>query len=77
MRRTTLNAEEIILLGIFDTSTKENAIRDILAMIPTMQIETMKDQMMGLAMKLDRMKDSEFAEIDFDVYKEELADESL
>lgn len=75
MRRTTLNAEEIILLGIFDTSTKENAIRDILAMIPTMQIETMKDQMMGLAMKLDRMKDSEFAEIDFDVYKEELADE--
>lgn len=77
MRRTTLNAEEIILLGIFDTSSKENAIRDILAMIPTMQIETMKDQMMGLAMKLDRMKDSEFAEIDFDVYKEELADESL
>ena len=77
MKRTTLNAEEIILLGIFDTSTKENAIRDILAMIPTMQIETMKDQMMGLAMKLDRMKDSEFAEIDFDVYKEELADESL
>lgn len=75
MRRTTLNAEEIILLGIFDTSTKENAIRDILAMIPTMQIETMKDQMMGLAMKLDRMKDSEFVEIDFDVYKEELADE--
>lgn len=75
MRRTTLNAEEIILLGIFDTSTKENAIRDILAMIPTIQIETMKDQMMGLAMKLDRMKDSEFAEIDFDVYKEELADE--
>ncbi len=77
MKRTILNAEEIILLGIFDTSTKENAIRDILAMIPTMQIETMKDQMMGLAMKLDRMKDSEFAEIDFDVYKEELADESL
>ena len=77
MKRTTLNAEEIILLGIFDTSTKENAIREILAMIPTMQIETMKDQMMGLAMKLDRMKDSEFAEIDFDVYKEELADESL
>lgn len=75
MKRTILNAEEIILLGIFDTSTKENAIRDILAMIPTMQIETMKDQMMGLAMKLDRMKDSEFAEIDFDVYKEELADE--
>jgi hypothetical protein len=75
MRRTTLNTEEIILLGIFDTSSKENAIRDILAMIPTMQIETMKDQMMGLAMKLDRMKDSEFAEIDFDVYKEELADE--
>ena len=75
MRRTILNAEEIILLGIFDTSSKENAIRDILAMIPTMQIETMKDQMMGLAMKLDRMKDSEFAEIDFDVYKEELADE--
>ncbi len=75
MRRTTLNAEEIILLGIFDTSTKENAIRDILAMIPTMQIETMKDQMMGLAMKLDRMEDSEFVEIDFDVYKEELANE--
>lgn len=75
MRRTILNAEEIILLGIFDTSSKENAIRDILAMIPTMQIETMKDQMMGLAMRLDRMKDSEFAEIDFDVYKEELADE--
>ena len=75
MRRIILNTEEIILLGIFDTSSKENAIRDILAMIPTMQIETMKDQMMGLAMKLDRMKDSEFAEIDFDVYKEELANE--
>ena len=75
MRRTTLNAEEIILLGIFDTSTKENAIRDILAMIPTMQIDTMRDQMMSLAMKLDRMKDSEFKAIDFDMYKEELADE--
>ena len=75
MRRTTLNAEEIILLGIFDTSTKENAIRDILAMIPTMQIDTMRDQMMSLAMKLDRMKDSEFEKIDFDMYKEELADE--
>lgn len=75
MRRTMLNAEEIILLGIFDTSSKENAIRDILAMIPTMQIETIRDQLMGLAIKLDRMKDSEFAEIDFDMYKEELADE--
>ncbi len=75
MRRTILNAEEIILLGIFDTSSKENAIRDILAMIPTMQIETIRDQLMGLAIKLDRMKDSEFAEIDFDMYKEELADE--
>ena len=75
MRMTTLNTEEIILLGIFDTSTKENAIRDILAMIPTMQIDTMRDQMMSLAMKLDRMKDSEFEAIDFDMYKEELADE--
>ena len=75
MRMTTLNTEEIILLGIFDTSTKENAIRDILAMIPTMQIDTMRDQMMSLAMKLDRMKDSEFETIDFDMYKEELADE--
>ena len=75
MRMTTLNTEEIILLGIFDTSTKENAIRDILAMIPTMQIDTMRDQMMRLAMKLDRMKDSEFEKIDFDMYKEELADE--
>ena len=75
MRMTTLNTEEIILLGIFDTSTKENAIRDILAMIPTMKIDTMRDQMMSLAMKLDRMKDSEFEAIDFDMYKEELADE--
>ena len=75
MRTTTLNTEEIILLGIFDTSTKENAIRDILAMIPTMQIDSMKDQMMNLAMKLDRMKDSEFEKIDLDMYKEELADE--
>ena len=75
MRRIILNTEEIILLGIFDTSSKENAIRDILAMIPTMQIETIRDQLMGLAIKLDRMKDSEFAEIDFDMYKEELADE--
>ena len=75
MRRTALNVEEIILLGIFDTSTKENAIRDILAMIPTMKIDTMRDQMMSLAMKLDRMKDSEFEAIDFDMYKEELADE--
>ena len=75
MRRTTLNTEEIILLGIFDTSTKENAIRDILAMIPTMRIDIMRDQMMSLAMKLDRMKNSEFEAIDFDMYKEELADE--
>ena len=75
MRMTILNTEDIILLGIFDTSTKENAIRDILAMIPTMQIDTMRDQMMSLAMKLDRMKDSEFEAIDFDMYKEELADE--
>ncbi len=75
MRRTILNAEEIILLGIFDTSSKENAIRDILAMIPTVKIESMRDSLMQLAMKLDRMEDSEFAEIDFDVYKEELADE--
>ena len=75
MRMTILNTEDIILLGIFDTSTKENAIRDILAMIPTMQIDSMRDQMMSLAMKLDRMKDSEFEAIDFDMYKEELADE--
>ncbi len=75
MRRTILNAEEIILLGIFDTSSKENAIRDILAMIPTVKIESMRDSLMQLAMKLDRMEDSDFTEIDFDVYKEELADE--
>lgn len=75
MRTTILNTEEIILLGIFDTSTKEKAIRDILAMIPTMRIDTMRDQMMCLAMKLDRMKDSEFESIDFDMYREELADE--
>ncbi len=64
IRSGTLNAEEIILLGVFDTSSKENAIRDILDMIPTVKIESMRDQLMGIAMKLDRMKDSEFAEID-------------
>lgn len=74
MRRTTLNAEEIILLGVFDTSSRENTIRDILDMIPTVKIESMRDNLMQLAMKLDRMEDSEFAEIDFNVYKEELAD---
>lgn len=75
MRRTILNAEEIILLGVFDTSSRENAIRDILDMIPTVKIESMRDSLMQLAMKLDRMEDSDFTEIDFDVYKEELADE--
>lgn len=66
-----LNVEEMNLLFLFDTSTREAAIRDILSRLSSVGDEELKEICAQTAEKLKGMTDEEFAALDFDVYKED------
>ena len=56
-----LNAEQRSLLKLFDLTSRETAIADILAKLPFIKYPEMTSQVQSMLKKLMRMSDFEFA----------------
>ena len=66
-----LNVEEMNLLYMFDTSSRNEAVQDILDRFPFLENEELKEICQQTVQKLEVMTDEEFAAIDFTIYDEE------
>ena len=66
-----LNVEEMNLLFLFDTSSREAAIQDILSRLPFVADAELEDICEQTVLKLEQMTDEEFSALDFSVYKED------
>ena len=66
-----LNVEEMNLLFLFDTSSREAAIQDILSRLPCVEDAELADICEQTVLKLEQMTDEEFSALDFSVYKED------
>ena len=66
-----LNVEEMNLLFLFDTSSREAAIQDILSRLSFVDDEELEEICKQTALKLEQMTDEEFSALDFSVYKED------
>lgn len=66
-----LNVEEMNLLFLFDTSSREAAIQDILSRLPFVEDAELGDICEQTVLKLEQMTDEEFSALDFSVYKED------
>ena len=66
-----LNVEEMNLLEIFDTGSRENAIHEVQNALLTMDDEELREILIRVEEKLQRMTDDEFNKIDFTVIKED------
>ena len=66
-----LNVEEMNLLEVFDTSSREKAIREVQNALLAMDDEELREILTQVEAKLQRMTDDEFNKIDFTVVKED------
>ena len=66
-----LNVEEMNLLEIFDTGSREKAIHEVQNALLTMDDEELREILIRVEEKLQRMTDDEFNKIDFTVIKED------
>ena len=66
-----LNVEEMNLLFLFDTSSREAAIQDILSRLPFVEDAELEDICEQTVLKLEQMTDDKFSALDFSVYKED------
>ena len=66
-----LNIEELNLLYVFDCSSRIAAASDIKRNIPLMEDAELRDMSEILLGKLERMTDEEYAQIDFELLKED------
>ena len=66
-----LNVEEMNLLFLFDTSSREAAIQDILSRLSFVDDEELEEICEQTVLKLEQMTDEEFSALDFSVYKED------
>ena len=66
-----LNVGEMNLLVLFDTSSREAAIQDILSRLSFVDDEELEEICKQTVMKLELMTDEEFSSLDFSVYKED------
>ncbi|MBR3355029.1 MAG: hypothetical protein IKG47_06680 [Oscillospiraceae bacterium] len=69
-----LNPEEIGMLSICNTQSRETAIQDIMNYLPLMQDEELRILASGILKKLEKMSDNEFLSHDF-VMEEDPDDE--
>jgi hypothetical protein len=65
------NVEEMNLLFMFDTSSKEAAIQDILNSLPNMADEELREICQQAVRKLETMTNKQFEELDFTMYDKE------
>ena len=66
-----LNVEEMNLLFLFDTTSREAAIQDILSRLSFVDDEELEEICKQTVLKLEQMTDEEFSALDFSVYKED------
>ena len=66
-----LNVEEMNLLFLFDTSSREAAIQDILSRLSFVDDEELEEICEQTVLKLEQMTDEEFSALDFSMYKED------
>lgn len=66
-----LNVEEMNLLFLFDTTSREAAIQDILSRLSFVDDEELEEICEQTVLKLEQMTDEEFSALDFSVYKED------
>ena len=66
-----LNVEEMNLLFLFDISSREAAIQDILSRLSFVDDEELEEICEQTVLKLEQMTDEEFSALDFSVYKED------
>ena len=66
-----LNVEEMNLLFLFDTSSREAAIQDILSRLSFVEDAELEEICEQTILKLEQMTDEEFSALDFSAYKED------
>lgn len=66
-----LNIEELNLLFIFDCSSRKNAALDIKSHMLCVKDPELLEMSKVLLSKLERMTDEEYAQIDFELLKED------
>ena len=64
------NPEEIGMLSVCNTQSREAAIQDITNYLPTMQDEELKALASGILNKLEKISDNEFLSHDFTMLEE-------
>lgn len=65
-----LNPEEIGMLSVCNTQTRETVIQDIMNYLPLIQDEELKILAAGILKKLEKMSDHEFLSHDFAMTEE-------
>lgn len=65
-----LNPEEIGMLSICNTKSREAAIQDVTNYLPIMQDDELKNLASGILKKLEKMSDNEFLSHDFSIPEE-------
>ncbi len=60
--------EEITLLRVFDTATRQTAILSLMKGMDMMQDDELIDRCRRLTKKLEKVNDTDFASVDFTVY---------
>ena len=64
-----LNVEEMYFMTLFDTSSRQAAVRDILRFLPYAEEGEFMGKAKRLILKISSMSDEEFAALDFSLYK--------
>ena len=65
------NVEESVLMASFDHSSRDAAVRDLIASLERIEDRDLEEQVCRLIDKLRKMSDEEFMQVDFTVYGEE------
>ena len=63
-----LNVEEMYFMTLFDTSTRQAAVRDLLRSLPCAEEGEFMVTAKRLILKISSMSDEEFAALDFSLY---------
>ncbi len=68
-----LNVEEMSIITLFNTSSRDLAAEGVSYALKAMKDEELKETLEQLEKKLQQMSDAEFAAIDFTAYEEDEA----
>lgn len=76
MKRIRFEEEEMCVISCFDTSSRENALQAVQYVIPfTNDDDELSALVVSTAEKLKMIKDEEFDQLDFEIYRADDEDE--